>query len=87
LVLCPGCEWNNELQEAICARLRSELSLRYVPDAIYSVPEIPHTLNGKKLEVPIKRLFEGTPLAKAVSREALANPGCLQYFVELAANS
>jgi len=87
LVLCPGCEWNNELQEAICARLHSELSPRYVPDAIYSVPEIPRTLNGKKLEVPIKRLFEGMPLAKAVSREALANPGCLQYFVELAANS
>jgi acetoacetyl-CoA synthetase len=86
LVLSPGCEWNNELQEAICARLRSELSPRYVPNAIYSVPEIPHTLNGKKLEVPVKRLFEGTPLAKAVSREALANPLCLQYFVELAAN-
>jgi acetoacetyl-CoA synthetase len=84
LVLSSGCDCNDELREAICARLRAELSPRYVPDAIFSVPEIPHTLNGKKLEVPVKRLFEGMSLTKAISREAVANPGCLQYFVDLA---
>jgi len=86
LVLASGCDCNDELREAICTRLRAELSPRYVPDAIFSVPEIPHTLNGKKLEVPVKRLFEGISLTKAISREAVANPGCLQYFVDLAAS-
>jgi acetoacetyl-CoA synthetase len=85
VVLPSGRDCNDELRETICAHLRSELSPRYVPDAIFSVPEIPHTLNGKKLEVPVKRLLEGTSLAKAISREAVANPGSLQYFVELAA--
>jgi acetoacetyl-CoA synthetase len=85
VVLCSGCDYNDQLRETICAHLRAELSLRYVPDAIFPVPEIPHTLNGKKLEVPVKRLFEGTSLAKAISREAVANPGSLQYFVDLAA--
>ncbi|MGA8659581.1 MAG: acetoacetate--CoA ligase [Chthoniobacterales bacterium] len=85
VVLSSGRDCNDALREAICAHLRAELSPRYVPDAIFSVPEIPHTLNGKKLEVPVKRLFEGTSLAKAISREAVANPGSLQYFVELAA--
>jgi acetoacetyl-CoA synthetase len=48
------------------------------------VREIPHTLNGKKLEVPVKRIFQGVPLAKAVSREALSNPHVLNEYVELA---
>jgi acyl-CoA synthetase (AMP-forming)/AMP-acid ligase II len=85
VVLSSGRGCNEELRETICAHLRAELSPRYVPDAIFAVPEIPHTLNGKKLEVPVKRLLEGTPLAKAISREAVANPGSLQYFVDLAA--
>ena len=85
VVLSPGRDCNEELRETICAHLRAELSPRYVPDAIFAVPEIPHTLNGKKLEVPVKRLLEGTPLAKTISREAVANPGSLQYFVDLAA--
>jgi acetoacetyl-CoA synthetase len=87
LVLSSGGDCSDELRESICARLRAELSPRYVPDEIFAVPEIPHTLNGKKLEVPVKRLFEGMPLAKAISREAVANPGSLQYFVDLAARS
>src|SRR5271165_1476453 len=85
VMLSSGRDCNEELRENICAHLRAELSPRYVPDAIFAVPEIPHTLNGKKLEVPVKRLLEGTPLAKAISREAVANPDSLQYFVDLAA--
>ncbi len=85
VVLSSGRDFNEELRQTICAHLRAELSPRYVPDAIFPVPEIPHTLNGKKLEVPVKRLFEGTSLAKAISREAVANPGSLQYFANLAA--
>ena len=63
-----------------CARTSSP---RHVPDAIYAVPELPRTLNGKKLEVPVKRILTGAPLEKAVSREAVANPDSLRYFVDL----
>ena len=75
---------DEELVGRISAKIRSELSPRYVPDVIYAVPEIPMTLNGKKLEVPVKRIFQGTPAAKAVSREAMSNPDSLQAFVRLA---
>ncbi|HEX7193805.1 MAG TPA: acetoacetate--CoA ligase [Chthoniobacterales bacterium] len=76
--------FNEELVGRISAKIRSELSPRYVPDAIFAVPEIPLTLNGKKLEIPVKRIFQGTPAAKAVSREAMSNPDSLQAFVRLA---
>jgi acetoacetyl-CoA synthetase len=55
-----------------------------VPDEIRAVPEVPRTLNGKKLEVPIKRILTGTPLERAVNPDTLANPRALQAFVELA---
>jgi acetoacetyl-CoA synthetase len=64
--------------------IKTELSPRYLPDAIYEVPEIPQTLNGKKLEVPVKRIFQGIEFSKSVSREAMSNPDSLAPFLELA---
>jgi acetoacetyl-CoA synthetase len=84
VVLASGVQFNPELKAGICDRIRTQLSPRYVPDNVCAVREVPHTLNGKKLEVPVKRIFQGVPLAKAVSREAVANPQVLQEFVELA---
>ncbi len=83
VVTRPGSELNDGLRAAINARLRAGASPRHVPDAIYAVPELPRTLNGKKLEVPVKRILSGVSLEKAVSREAVANPESLRYFVEL----
>ncbi len=83
VVTRPGVELNDTLRAAISARLRAGVSPRHVPDAIYAVPELPRTLNGKKLEVPVKRILSGLPLEKAVSREAVANPESLRYFVDL----
>jgi acetoacetyl-CoA synthetase len=77
---------DEELIGRISAKIRAELSPRHVPDAIFAVPEIPQTLNGKKLEVPVKRIFQGMPVTKAVSREAMSNPGSLKVFAELAKN-
>ncbi len=85
VALRPGTELDDGLRARINQRLRSELSPRHAPDAIYAVPEIPHTLNGKKLEVPIKRILTGTPVGQAVNRETVANPGALSYFVDFAA--
>ena len=84
VALRPGVELDDDLRCQINARLRSNVSPRHVPDAIYAVPEIPHTLNGKKLEVPVKRILMGAPPEKVIHREAMSNPGSLPYFIELA---
>jgi acetoacetyl-CoA synthetase len=55
-----------------------------VPDEIRQIASVPRTLSGKALEVPVKRILTGTPAAEAASRESLANPEALDYFVELA---
>jgi acetoacetyl-CoA synthetase len=72
------------LTDRVRERIRTALSPRYLPDGIFSVPEIPQTLNGKKLEVPVKRIFQGVALSTSVSREAMSNPDSLKPFLELA---
>jgi acetoacetyl-CoA synthetase len=72
------------LANRIRERIKTELSPRYLPDGIFQVPEIPQTLNGKKLEVPVKLIFQGRELSKSVSREAMSNPDSLKPFLELA---
>jgi acetoacetyl-CoA synthetase len=76
--LAPGA------RERLVAELRTQLSPRHVPDEVLSVPAIPRTLTGKKLEVPVKRILTGTPAEVAASRGALANPHALDPFVALA---
>lgn len=77
------------LDEALVSRLRralaSELSPRHVPDVVEAVPAIPRTLSGKKLELPVKRILTGADPDSVVSRDSLADPAALQYFVERAA--
>jgi acetoacetyl-CoA synthetase len=68
---------SNELKQ----RIRSQLSPRHVPDEITAIPEVPRTLNGKKCEVPVKRVLAGVPLDKAVSQGALKNPASMQPFI------
>jgi acetoacetyl-CoA synthetase len=55
-----------------------------VPNEIFAVPEIPKTLNGKKLEVPVKKILSGTLPEEAASKESLSNPESLDRYVELA---
>jgi acetoacetyl-CoA synthetase len=61
--------------------IRRELSPRHVPDVVEAIAEVPRTLNGKKCEVPVKRILAGTPLERAVSEGALKNPAAMQAFV------
>jgi acetoacetyl-CoA synthetase len=84
VALRPSATFDDALANQIRERLKIELSPRYLPDAIYAVPEIPQTLNGKKLEVPVKRIFQGYELSKSVSREAMSNPDSLNSFLEVA---
>ena len=71
------------LKARINDKLRRDLSPRHVPDEIHAIPEVPYTLNGKKVEVPVRRLLAGTPLEKAASMDAMRNPESLHYFVNL----
>src|SRR5690606_25897258 len=59
------------------ARLRDELSPRHVPDVVVEVSALPHTLTGKRLEVPIKRILSGHPIDRVVARDAVTNAGAL----------
>ncbi|MGH8148526.1 MAG: acetoacetate--CoA ligase [Steroidobacteraceae bacterium] len=74
------------LKEQMRQKLRKEYSPRHVPDKIYQVADIPYTLTGKKMEVPVRRILAGMPLAKAANRDAVANPVALDYFVEYVRN-
>jgi acetoacetyl-CoA synthetase len=85
VVLKPGVELNDELKTRINTRIRSSLSPRHVPNDIFVIPEIPRTLSGKKLEVPVKKIMKGVPIEKAANPDSMSNPHVLRYFVDLAA--
>jgi acetoacetyl-CoA synthetase len=80
LVLADGDDLDDELAGRIKAALRTALSPRHVPDEIHQVPGIPRTLSGKKLEVPVRKILLGTPVADAADPDALANPEVLSWF-------
>lgn len=82
--LKEGAELDDGLKERMRQKLRKEYSPRHVPDKIYRVLDIPYTLTGKKMEVPVRRILAGVPLAKAANRDATANPQALDYFIEYA---
>ena len=81
MVPADGRALDEELTARIRSELRSGLSPRHVPDEIHQVPGIPRTLSGKKLEVPVRKILLGTPLAQAADPDALANPEVLASFV------
>lgn len=83
LVLDPGVTLDT-LEPRLRAELRTNLSPRHVPNRFVAVEEIPRTLNGKKCEVPVKKILAGTPPERAVSLDALRNPAALGPFLDLA---
>ena len=84
VVLQPGVALDDDLRERIRRRLREQVSPRHVPDEIFVVDEIPYTLSGKKMEVPIRKILLGQPPEKAANQGAMRNPGALAYFIQLA---
>jgi acetoacetyl-CoA synthetase len=85
VVLREGAELDDEMRAEIVRRIREACSPRHVPDEIYAIPEVPRTLSNKVLEVPVKRILMGTPPEEAASRDSLANPAALDWFVDFAA--
>jgi acetoacetyl-CoA synthetase len=84
VVPADGASLDDDLRARIAGALRSELSPRHVPDAIVSVPAIPRTLTGKKLEAPVKRILRGESSERVASRDSLLDPAALDAFVALA---
>ncbi len=80
VVLAEGAELDDELRERIKKTIRDEVSPRHVPDEIIVAPGVPHTRTGKKLEVPIKKLFGGADPAKVVERSAVDDPALLDWY-------
>ncbi len=81
-------EENIPLDEALKNQIREQLKIqcspRHVPDTIYSVPDIPYTLSGKKMEVPVKKIFMKMDIEKSMNRDAIRNPEAMDHFVRLA---
>ena len=84
--LRPGAELDAALRARIAQAIRTAVSARFVPDDIFTVAEVPRTLTGKKMELPVRNLLLGRPLDKVASRDAMANPASLDYFVAFAAD-
>ena len=84
VVMAPDTQLDDAVTAALKQGIRRDCSPRHVPDEVFAVPEVPKTLTGKLLEVPIKRLLMGRVVQEAASRDALANPEALDWFVEFA---
>jgi acetoacetyl-CoA synthetase len=84
VVLREGTELTDEVVDEIRRRVRQDCSPRHVPSDVIAVKEVPRTLSGKVLELPVKRILMGTPPEKAAARDSLANPEALDVFVALA---
>jgi acetoacetyl-CoA synthetase len=85
VVLRDGASLTDDLVAAIKKRIREDCSPRHTPNEVRQIEEVPRTLSGKALEVPVKRILMGESPDKAAARDSLQNPEALDYFVELAA--
>ena len=83
VVLAPDVALSSALVEELKRRIREDLSPRHVPDRVVQVADIPRTINGKKMEVPIKRILLGESPEAVLSTGSMANPGALGEFCDL----
>ncbi len=83
--LADGLRLDDRIEDKIRDRLRREYTPRHVPDRIVQVPDIPVTLTGKKMEVPVRKILRGVPADEAANRNAMANPASLDFYAGYAA--
>jgi acetoacetyl-CoA synthetase len=84
VVLREDVTLDDTLKEKIRERIRQDISPRHVPDEIFAVEQVPRTLSGKKIEVPVRKILMGYPLEQAANLDAISNPESIQFFVDLA---
>lgn len=83
VTLVDGAELDESLRGRIAEAIRRHCSRHHVPDEIRLAPAIPHTLTGKRLEVPVKRLLQGSEPAHAVNAGVVDRPDALDWFATL----
>ena len=81
----PDAQLDEDLQSQIIQCLREKCSPRHVPDEIHLISEVPYTLSGKKMEIPVKKILMKTPMEIAAKRDACRNPEALDFFAEFQA--
>ncbi|MEL6139983.1 MAG: acetoacetate--CoA ligase [Bacteroidota bacterium] len=81
VVLNEGFVLDEILRKKIRTELRVQCSPRHVPDHIFLAPDIPYTLSGKKMEVPVKKVLMGLPAGKGANRDAMRNPEAMDWFM------
>ena len=86
VVLREGAELDDGLRERIRQQLRTNVSPRHIPDDFFTIAEVPYTLSGKKMEVPIRKILLGLDVGKAANPGAMRNPETIDFFVEFARN-
>ena len=84
VVLREDATLDDALQARIKGQLRAEVSPRHVPNAIIQVADVPYTLSGKKMEVPIRKILLGMDVDAAANRGAMRNPDAIEFFIEYA---
>ncbi|MCF7552387.1 acetoacetate--CoA ligase [Pseudonocardia sp. WMMC193] len=86
VVPAPGVTLDSALKDTIVSTLRARLTARHVPDEIVEAPAVPHTLSGKKMEVPVKKLLAGRALEKAANIASVDDPDALRWYADFAAS-
>ena len=84
VVLRKGVTLDDTLKEKIGQSIRQDVSPRHVPDDIFTIEQVPRTLSGKKIEVPVRKILMGYPLEQAANLDAMRNPESMQFFMDLA---
>jgi acetoacetyl-CoA synthetase len=84
VVLREGAVLDDTLKDRIRGRIRREISPRHVPNEIFVIEQVPRTLSGKKMEVPVRKILMGFPLEQAANLGAMRNPESIQFFIDLA---
>jgi acetoacetyl-CoA synthetase len=84
VVLRDGRALDDAMRGKINKAIEAGLSRRFLPNEIFAVSEVPRTLSGKKQELPIKKLLLGHPVEKVINKDAMSNPGCLDWYVAFA---
>jgi acetoacetyl-CoA synthetase len=74
VALWGGVEMDNALETTIKQRIRKNVSPRHVPDDIFAIKEVPRTLSGKKMEVPVRKTLLGSPVEDAANLGVMRNP-------------
>lgn len=84
VVPAKGIPFDDALKDQINAAIRSGVSARFIPNDIIEIKEVPRTLSGKKLEVPVKKLLLGQAAERVVNRDSMANPDSFDFFIAYA---